>query len=98
VSAGFEGAAQIKNPTERPGEMCSSERDSVADVHLGATSCQFNFEDLAPLFHDPLLLSKPTLVGNPLGEVGVLKLTLGAAFFGAGDAGCDFEQTHGKDP
>ena len=67
---------------------------SVAHIGLQATGGQFHLDDLSTLFHDPLLLSEPAVVGNPLGEVGVLNLPLGPDFFRAGDASSDFKETH----
>ena len=58
---------------------------------------QLNLQDLAPLFHDSLLFSKPTIKRNPLGEVSVVDFPLGSGFFRARDAGCDLEETHGDD-
>jgi len=68
-----------------------------SNILLTFASGQLNLQDLAPLFHDSLLLSKPAIKGNPLGEVGVVDFPLGARFFRAGDAGCDLEETHEND-
>ena len=68
-----------------------------SNILLTFASGQLNLQDLPPLFHDSLLLSKPAIKGNPLGEVGVVNFSLGAGFFRAGDAGCDLEETHGDD-
>ena len=58
---------------------------------------QLYLQDLASLFHDSLLFSKPAVKRNPLGEVGVVDFPLGSGFFRARDAGCDLEETHGDD-
>ena len=64
---------------------------------LALPSRELNLQDLASLFHDSLLFSKPTIIRDPLSEVGVMDLPLGAGFLRAGDAGCDLEETHGDD-
>jgi hypothetical protein len=79
-------------------EAMKEESPSIADVLLATPSGQFNFENPSTLLHNPLLLSKPGVKGHPLGEVGVLKFPLGPCLFGAGDAGCDLEETHGMNP
>jgi hypothetical protein len=71
-----------------------SDQQLIADIGLPATGDQLNLDDFSALFHDPLLLSEPAVVGNPLGEVGVLNLPLGPDFFRAGDASSDFKETH----
>jgi hypothetical protein len=48
----------------------------IPNVDLTATRTKFNFDDAATLLLDALLFSEPALVGNPLGEKGVLQLTL----------------------
>ena len=68
--------------------------DSVADVHLLATGAELNLDDPSTLLLNSLLLSEPAVVGNPLGEEGVLQLALRPHLFRAGDAGGDFEQPH----
>ena len=45
----------------------------------------------APLLLNPLLLSEPAVVGDPLGKKGVLQFSLRPHLFRAGDAGGDFE-------
>ena len=66
----------------------------VADVYLLATSAELHFDDPTTLLLNSLLFSEPAVVGNPLGEEGVLQLSLRSHLFRAGDAGSDFEQPH----
>jgi hypothetical protein len=74
------------------------ESPSIADILLASPRGQLNFEDPSTLLHNPLLLNKPGVKGHPLREVGVLKFPLGPSLFGAWNAGCDLEETHGMNP
>ena len=67
---------------------------SVADVHLLAAGAELHLDDASTLFLDALLFSEPAVVGDPLGEEGVLQLPLGPHLFRAGNAGSDFEEAH----
>ena len=69
--------------------------DSVTDVDLLATGTELNLDDPTTLLLNSLLLCKPALVRNPLGEEGVLQFALRPHLFRTGDAGGDFEQPHG---
>ena len=68
----------------------------VADVYLLATSAELHFDDPTTLLLNSLLFSEPAVVGNPLGEEGVLQFALRPHLFRAGNAGGDFEQPHGS--
>ena len=68
--------------------------ESVTDVDLLATGAELNLDDPSTLLLNSLLLSEPAVVGNPLGEEGVLQLTLRPHLLRAGNAGGDFEQPH----
>ena len=58
--------------------------------------CQFNLDNLATHFLDALLLSKPVLVRNQLGEIGVLQFPLRPNASLARNAGSDLEHSHGS--
>ena len=45
---------------------------SVADVDLLIAGAELHFDDSSSLLLDALLFSKPAVVGDPLGEEGVL--------------------------
>jgi hypothetical protein len=77
------------------GPVKTEPKGSVANVDLTPTGDQFHLENLSPLFHDSLLFSKPAFEGYPLSEEGVVHFPLGPSFFGAGNAGSDFEKAHG---
>jgi hypothetical protein len=68
---------------------------SVAHILLTTSRGQLNLEDLSALLHNPLLFSEPTVIGHPLGEIGVLEFPLTAHILRARDAGRDLEETHG---
>jgi hypothetical protein len=79
-------------------DAAKEESPSIADILLASPRGQFNFENPSTLLHNPLLLSKPRVIGHPLREVGVLKFPLSPHLFGARNAGCDLEETHGMKP
>ena len=90
----FAKGAQQKTRPEAGSEH-NFESDSVTDVDLLAAGAELHFDDASALFLNPLLFSEPAVVGNPLGEEGVLQFALRPNLLRAGDAGGDFEQPHG---
>ena len=90
----FAKGAQQKTRPEA-GSEDTFEWDSVADVDLFDAGAEFHLDDASALLLNALLFSEPAVVGNPLGEEGVLQFALRPNLFGAGDASGDFEQPHG---
>jgi hypothetical protein len=58
------------------------------------TRCQFDLDNFAPHFHNSLLLTKPVIVGNQFGEVGILQFSLSTNPGLTGNAGSHLEHTH----
>ena len=90
----FAKGAQQKTRPEA-GFQQTFEFESVTNVDLLTAGAELHLDNASTLFLDPLLFSEPAVVGNPLGEEGVLQFALRPNLLRAGDASGDFEQPHG---
>jgi hypothetical protein len=63
-------------------------------INAGFTGCQFNLEDFAAHFHNPLLFPEPAIKGNQLGKKSILQLALSSNPGLAGNTGRHLKHPH----